>query len=175
MSHRRYVTGMRHDSVTDDTYSGDMAAEEQGPGQRLASTLKARRRVLGYTQDDLAEASGISRQTVIRLESGSASNPEAATLRAVCRGAQVDIREVLVDLGYVSREELGLPPAPSPLEPILLDAAAHFADGAYSDFDKKQLSQLIKQALEFWRERVSKTPPTEPSHNERAGGKPVRR
>lgn len=36
----------------------------------LAETLKARRKMLGLTQKDLSEISGISRATIVKYESG---------------------------------------------------------------------------------------------------------
>ena len=78
---------------------------ERNFGKHLRSLRKAR----GLTQEVLAERSGLSADTIRRLEHGSFS-PSLATLRSLCRGLKLQISTLF--LGYelgerdVSREIL---------------------------------------------------------------------
>jgi transcriptional regulator with XRE-family HTH domain len=144
---------MRHDETLDGAYSYAMADEEQGPGQRLRTLLRDRRQLLELSQDDVADLAGVSRQTVIRLESGKATNPEAKTLRAVCTALGLEVREALIELGYVTRDELGLPPAPPPIDPVLVAVSRDLADSSVDEMDRSHLRDLTRQAHDYWRSR----------------------
>ncbi len=39
-------------------------------GERIATTIKEQRKIAGLTQEDLADAVGVSRQTIISIERG---------------------------------------------------------------------------------------------------------
>lgn len=153
-----------------------MAASENSAGKRLATTLKAARERKLWTQQDLADAAEVTRQTVIRYESGNASNPEAAPLRRVCAALGLDIREVLVDLEYVTREELGLPPRDLELPNYPRFKGVHqiLRDHKIPDGDKSDLDRLVGDAHDYWRNRRLHDI-REPSAAERLKGKPVNR
>ena len=62
----------------------------------LSERVREARRACGYTQDELAEVSGLGRVSIARIETGAQTNPTLATLRALARallttvGALVD-------------------------------------------------------------------------------------
>jgi hypothetical protein len=96
-------------------------------------------------------------------------------LRVVCAALGLEVREALIELGYVTRDELGLPPAPPPIDPLLIAVSRDLADEDVAEMDRAQLSDLVRQAHDFWRARLRKVPPREPSADERSTGKTVRR
>jgi transcriptional regulator with XRE-family HTH domain len=53
--------------------------------------LRTRR---GWARAELAERSGLTRQTIINLESGVNTNPTADTLQAIAHALAVDVREL---------------------------------------------------------------------------------
>lgn len=84
-------------------------ADDDTPGRRFGNLIREGRRRKGWTQEEVEEHSGVSRQTVIGWESGRAVNPKPTQVRAVCLALEIDPREAPVALGFFSREELGLP------------------------------------------------------------------
>ncbi len=60
--------------------------------QKFGGWLRAARKATGASQDDLADASGISQGTISNLERG-ASRPEWATLDALCKALGQDPTE----------------------------------------------------------------------------------
>lgn len=154
---------------------GDPEARE---GVTFATLLKQTRRLRGMTQDDLIEASGVSRSTVLRWEKGTPGTIDVEQVRKLCAALKLDAREAVVALGFVTREELGLPPAPPPMDPVLWAAAKMLANEDIPAAARGSLRQLIGHAVDFTYQslglRKPTPPPKEPSAVERAGGKPVR-
>ncbi|GAA5106655.1 helix-turn-helix transcriptional regulator [Haloechinothrix salitolerans] len=70
-------------------------------GRALAAARKAR----GYTLDELANLSGVSRRTVSYLE-GGLSNPQLLTIAALARALEVDAAELIQPV-----DEVDPPPA----------------------------------------------------------------
>ena len=64
------------------------------PAQNLARSIKQLRELRGYTQQQLAQLSGVPRPTVATLESGGA-NPPLAVLTRVASALQVSIEELI--------------------------------------------------------------------------------
>ncbi|TDC25948.1 XRE family transcriptional regulator, partial [Micromonospora sp. 15K316] len=85
-------------------------ADGEGPLVRLAKLIRDARTELGWTQDELATASGVSRPTIQRYENAKTSTPEFELVRAIVVALNVDPREIPVALGLVTRDEMGLPP-----------------------------------------------------------------
>lgn len=81
-------------------------------GQRFAQAIRTARAQKGWTQDDLVEESGVSAPTIKRWEGGNSERPEPELVRRVFRALGLDPREAAVILGYVTREEMGLPQEP---------------------------------------------------------------
>jgi transcriptional regulator with XRE-family HTH domain len=172
-----YVKGALHDRAGEDTYSHAMAKAQDSPGQRLATSLRAARAELGWSQERLADEADVSRQTVIRYESGAASNPEAANLRKICAAAGIDIRELLVDLGYLTRDEVQLPPKEPALPAFVRNILAVLKMDRLDDRQKANFERHIKAAMELWADTLGVDLPVikEPSAAERAGRKPAKR
>lgn len=60
----------------------------------------------GWTQDELADRSGVSRPTILRWEGGHASAPSPVAIRAVCSALDLHPTRALVALGYLTADEL---------------------------------------------------------------------
>lgn len=99
-SDRRYFIVPRHDGSTATVpWDGIRRPEahldeERRSRERLAQTIRALRNEARLTQDALARASGLSRQTINRLERAG-HYPGLETLRTLARGLGVDLRELL--------------------------------------------------------------------------------
>lgn len=65
--------------------------------QSLAEALKAQRAAHGMTQEQVAEALGVSRQAVSKWESGGAE-PSTSNLLALAKLYGVDLNELLGDI-----------------------------------------------------------------------------
>lgn len=59
----------------------------------MGEKLKMLRLAKDMTQDALAKASGISRQTIIAIESGASENVTTGTLEALAKGLGVSVRD----------------------------------------------------------------------------------
>lgn len=65
-----------------------LAGALEGPRETLARNLSAARTAMGLSQDQLAEAAGISRATVVQLESGE-GDPRLSTISALAMALAV--------------------------------------------------------------------------------------
>ena len=63
----------------------------------LAEKLVALRKAAGLTQQDLAQAAGLSVSIVVKLEIGKTADPRASTLRALARALGVTVNDLLGD------------------------------------------------------------------------------
>lgn len=97
-----------------DVLYGDGVADLAGdtPGRRFGRLIREARLRKGWTQDDVVARSDVSMPTLRRWEAGNAERPEPDLVRSVTRALDIDAREAPVALGYVTREEMGLPPEP---------------------------------------------------------------
>lgn len=161
-----YVKGPGHDSAAESLYIRDMANQEREAGQRLATTLRTRRAELGWTQERLAEEADVTRQTVIRYESGNAWNPEPTALRSICLALGIDIRQILVDLGYATREELEMPPEPERLPNILESVLWIWRSHQLTDVERASMLKHVRAAMELWADSMGRELP------EKSAGKP---
>lgn len=66
-----------------------MTSMERDPAF-IAGQLRSLRKLQGLTQDNVAEAAGLTRRTIEKLESGR-HRPEEQTLRSIARALQVEI------------------------------------------------------------------------------------
>ncbi len=79
-------------------------------GQLIARARNAK----GWTQGDLADASGISRPTISRWERDAMNGTaEPETVRSLCAALDIDPRQAAVSLGYLTADEIA-PAAPLP-------------------------------------------------------------
>lgn len=139
-----------HDMVEETSYSRVMASQDRDAGRRLATTVKTRRNELGWTQERLSDEARVSRQIVIRYESGDAVNPARDELRRVYTALGLDIRQMLIDLGYATRDELEMPPEPEPLPAEFETVIGLWRLERLTDRDRALLLQHIKAATELW-------------------------
>jgi ribosome-binding protein aMBF1 (putative translation factor) len=66
----------------------------------FADLIVEARRHKGWDQETLAEQAGLSRTTISRWESGLASSPNPAQVRAVCAALDIDPKVAAQKLGY---------------------------------------------------------------------------
>lgn len=86
---------------------------DEDPRLRFARVVREAREQRGWNQDQLAEAAVVSRPTIQRWETAKTGTPEPENARRVFRALGLDPRLIPVILGYVTAEEMGLPPEPA--------------------------------------------------------------
>ncbi|MFC0504282.1 helix-turn-helix transcriptional regulator [Micromonospora costi] len=130
-----------------------MNGGEQGtenPLVRLGRLIREARADLGWTQDELADASGVSRPTIQRYENAKVPAPEFDKVRAIVQALKVDAREVPVALGIVTRDEMGLPPErvrTRRFDATTEDILVMLEDPRYTDAEKLALRELLRAQL----------------------------
>src|SRR5438093_9606598 len=67
----------------------------------LANRLKELRRALGWTQQDLSRASGLTRSYISRLEMGDIALPSSEKLRALAQSLGTSPDDLLQAAGYI--------------------------------------------------------------------------
>lgn len=80
-------------------------------GLDIAKTIKARRAELGFSLQDVADATGLSKAHVWDLERGASSDPKVTTLLAVSDALRMSLSQTLgaeISQPLLSREELEL-------------------------------------------------------------------
>lgn len=161
---RRYVSSLTHDTTSDDAYGCRMRDETDDPGTDFGTWVRNARLAAGLTQDQvlaqaevMAEHDGepeLSKSTVIRWEGGKTVTARAENVRLFCRVTGADPREAVIALGYVTREELGLPAQPPAADPVLAEAAKLLANDDVSVAAKETLRTLIRTAVGFTYEQL---------------------
>lgn len=75
-----------------------MSRERKPPAARspLGSLLRERRKAANHTQETLAEAIGISQETVSAIERGSSLDPRLATFQALAQELNMDVGEFVL-------------------------------------------------------------------------------
>lgn len=71
----------------------------------FASLVRQARRGRDWSQRELADRAGVSRTTVIRFESGAATNPLPEALTAVCATLDIRQEDALRALGYLTEPQ----------------------------------------------------------------------
>jgi transcriptional regulator with XRE-family HTH domain len=110
-------------------------------GLRFGQLIKDARIKAKMSQDDLATASGVSRSTIIRWESGKAERPDPAQVRAACEVLRVDPREAAVALGFLTREEAYS--EARPLSPLIEAVIEALEDPAVNEAEKATWLQYL--------------------------------
>lgn len=114
----RYVTELIRNHVPDLHYRGVMDPQpgalevSDEPIRRFADLIRSTREQRDWTQDQLAERAGVSRPTINRYEQGKTKVPDPDTARAIFLALGLGPRRLPVVLGYVTEDEMGLPPEP---------------------------------------------------------------
>lgn len=138
-----YVTPVIRDHVSDLHYPAYMPAEE--PLQRFATLIRETREKLGWTQDDLADKSGVSRPTIQRYEQGKTRTPEPETVRSLFLAMRLDPKRIPVILGYVTAEEMGLPPeAPRRFDPSVEEVIAILENPSVDPAQKAEWVEYLR-------------------------------
>ncbi len=141
----------------------------------LATLLREHRQLLEMTQEEVADRAGVSRQTYNKYESGRTTNPKPAELRAVCRVLELDPREIVVALGFVTRPELKMPPRQPPVDRALVEPTSLLADNKLSDDAKDKLREVLKEGVVWWKKLLGFPDLREPSAVDREPKKPTKR
>lgn len=177
MSRWVYVAPNGHPDIGESLYVVRMHDPTEGvqESRELATLLRDRRLFMRLTQEEVADRAGISRQTYNKYESGRTPNPKPRELRAVCRALALDPREIVVALGFVTRDELALPPREHPLDGVLVEPASLLADEKIPEPAKSRLREYLVESVIFWKRRAGFEDLREPSAADRATGKPVTR
>jgi transcriptional regulator with XRE-family HTH domain len=95
---------------------------------RFARVVREARDQKGWGQDKLAEESGVSRPTIQRWENGRTGTPDPDNARRVFQALGLDPRLIPVVLGYVTDEEMGLPPQPPRVFTATVEEAIRILD-----------------------------------------------
>lgn len=72
----------------------------------FAQLIFTARKTRGWSQDELADRAGVSRPTILRWENGYATAPSPAAIRAVCAALDIDPKQALLALGYLTVDDL---------------------------------------------------------------------
>lgn len=119
------------------------AARANQRGQAFASLLITARQRRGWTQDQLVKNTGISRSTIIRWESGEAARPDPDHVRAVCTALDIDQRDALVALGYLTAEEV----SPQAAAALMQRRASELAQAQRRTNDLLSLTESVRADL----------------------------
>jgi transcriptional regulator with XRE-family HTH domain len=123
----------------------------------FGAMVRAARAAKGWTQDDLVEESGISRTTISRWERGDGGRYDPDQVRAVFKALGLDIREALVLLGFVTREEIGLPPqSPRMFNATTEEVIAILEDPTVPEEQKREWTEYLRFRTQ--RERDQRRP-----------------
>ena len=123
----------------------------------FATWVLESRRAADMTQDDVlskaVEIAGdgepeLSKSTLNRWEGGKTLVAKPSNLRVFCRITGADIREALIALGYVTRDELDLPPAPS-VDPLAFEVSRLLAHPEIRPEAKADLRRILESAVSF--------------------------
>lgn len=166
-----YVPTLIRHTPSEQAYCVPMPAENGADLKRFAALIREAREGRRWSQPDLAKKSGVSRPTIQRYENGKTAAPRPDEFRSVCAALGIDPREAVIALGYVTRDEMGLPaPTAAPaLDPPVSRAARLLADPKIPDRAKQALRKGIDAAIELWFDAFGASrPPREPSAEQRA-------
>lgn len=83
-------------------------AAETGSMAEFGALVAAARKAQRWTQDDVAERTGISRATLSRWERGKADQPTGHQARKLCLALGVNPVRAVVALGFLTAEEATL-------------------------------------------------------------------
>ena len=61
----------------------------------IAHNIKKYRKKRGISQDKLSKLAGVTYNTIIKIESGSTSNPRVETLRLIAKALNVTVDDLL--------------------------------------------------------------------------------
>lgn len=88
--------------------------------------IRAARQARGWSQEELAERTGLSARTIQRIENGA--RPSAATARLLATAFEVDVADVLDPGPSTSTADGGPPRPPMPIVEAVREGALGFSD-----------------------------------------------
>lgn len=163
---------LMHDIAPDQRYRPPVTADSADSAQRFGQLLKSAREQLGWSQEELAEKARVGRATVQRYELGKTATPDPVSVRAILKTLGIHPGQGPIALGFVTPDELELPPTPPPLDPVLARAKKLLDDPAIPDRAKDTLRRGINAAIDLWFEAYGVgQAPREPSADERGSGR----
>ncbi|EEO3754039.1 helix-turn-helix transcriptional regulator [Listeria monocytogenes] len=66
----------------------------------MDSNMKLLRKQLGWSQNRLADESGVSRRTINYIENGKIKNPKKETMRSISNALRTDVEILFFDKSY---------------------------------------------------------------------------
>lgn len=139
-----YVTTPICDHGPDLHYPQPMAVGEQQLLQ-FAQLIRQTRENLGWSQPDLAARADVSRPTIQRYEQGKIGSPDPETARRIFLALRLDPRRIPVILGFVTEEEMGLPPEPARVfSDSVEEAIAILSDPAVDPREKAEWVEFLR-------------------------------
>ena len=78
----------------------------ESQAQALGAMLRARRKELGYSTYQLAEAAGVRNSTVVRIELGRFAAPSPEKLARFAEELEMSLGEVYAKAGYIVPDDL---------------------------------------------------------------------
>jgi transcriptional regulator with XRE-family HTH domain len=139
-----YVPAPIRARVSDLHYPQLMPVEDE-PLRTFANLIREAREALGWSQDELADAAGVSRPTINRYEQAKTKTPEPETVRSIFLALRLDPRRIPVILGYVTAEEMGLPPEPArTFAPSVEEVIAILEDPTVDSREKAEWVEFLR-------------------------------
>jgi transcriptional regulator with XRE-family HTH domain len=139
---------LMHDTGADQPYRVPMSPAASDRAREFGYLIKDARERLGWSQDELADKAGVGRATAQRYERGDLGKtgfPDLAVARKLFKALGIDPREIAVVLGFVTREEIGLPPEPKRVfAPTIEEVIAILEDPKVSDEVKQEWIDYLK-------------------------------
>ena len=149
MSYAQHKTYATRDHALTSHYGVHMPTPERG--QAFARLIIEGRKRKGWRQEDLVDASGVSRRTLTRWEGGNAERTDPEGVRAVVLALGIDPLEAAIALGYVNPEEDNTP------EPVRRDPALQELIDMFEDPNIPETTKTA--ALDYLRYLRSKPQP----------------
>jgi transcriptional regulator with XRE-family HTH domain len=117
----------------------------EDPRLRFARVVREARRQRGMSQQELAEAAKVSEPTIQRWENGRTGTPDPENARRAFQALALDPRLIPVLLGYVTAEEMGLPPeAPRVFTPTVEEVIAILDDPSVPAAAKDEWVEFLR-------------------------------
>jgi transcriptional regulator with XRE-family HTH domain len=115
------------------------------PRLAFARVVREAREQRDWTQDELAEKAGVTRPTIQRWETAKTGTPDPVNARRVFLALGLDPRLIPVILGYVTEQEMGLPPTPARVfAPTVEQAIRLLEDPGIPSAAKRELVEFLQ-------------------------------
>jgi transcriptional regulator with XRE-family HTH domain len=138
------------------------ADQEESRLLRFARVVREAREQRGWNQERLADVADVSRPTIQRWETAKTGTPDPENARRVFKALGLDPRLIPVVLGYVTAEEMGLPPEPPRVFNPTVEEAIRILE------DPRVPAAAKTEWVEFLRFRAQ--PAVDQGHQERDAG-----